>query len=61
MKRNPPTKPMMGEVTIGTTTLCRTPSMTSLPSFTFFTDQMMACQLSWALATAAPQRPPTRA
>ena len=37
MTRKPPTKPMIGEVIIGMTTLWRTPSMTSLPSFTFFT------------------------
>jgi len=61
MMRNPPKKPISGEVTMGMMTLCRTPSITTLPSFTFSTDQRMASRWLPEAARVAPQMPPTSA
>ena len=43
------------------TTLCNTPSITTWPSLTLRTDQIMALQSPWDLAKVAPQSPPTKA
>src|ERR1035437_9355118 len=60
MRRKPPTKPQMGEVTIGSTTFQSTPLPVHqwiLPGM----DQTMTPQLLFVAARHAPQRPPTSA